>query len=50
MEIHLASTPKKSTTANTNMRRWRENQSAQIANAEKAAANPMRIPAHGKFE
>jgi hypothetical protein len=50
IEIHQAITPKKSTMANTNMRRWRENQSAQIANAAKATANPIRPPAHGKFE
>ena len=42
--------PKNSTTANTDMRRCRENQSAQIANAAKAAANPMRTSAYGKFE
>ena len=50
MEIHQTTTPKNSTTANTDMLRWRENQSAQIANAANAAANPMRTTAHGKFE
>ena len=33
MEIHQATTPKNSTTVNTDMRRWRENQSGQNVRA-----------------
>ena len=39
MEIHQTTTPKNSTTANTDMLRWRENQSAQkVAGTIKAFA------------
>ena len=50
MDIHHATTPRNSTTKATDMRRRRENQRAQIANAAKATANPRRNSGHGRFE
>ena len=50
MVIHHATTPINSAIAITDVRRWRESQSAQTSNAAKAAANPRRSAADGGFE
>ncbi len=42
MASHQATTPSTSATARAGMRRWRESQNAQIANAANATASPNR--------
>ena len=50
MDIHHATTQRYSTTNAAVIRRWRDSQTAQIANAAKTIAKPRRSSAHGKFE
>ena len=50
MVSHQAKTPSTSTIATAGMRRQRDSQKAQIANAASATASPNRNAGHGRFE
>ena len=50
MVRYQATTPSTSAIATAGMRRWRDSQNAQIANAANAAASPNRTAGHGRFE
>ena len=50
MVSHQATTPSTGAIATAGMRRRRDSQNAQIANAANATASPNRRAGHGRFE
>jgi hypothetical protein len=50
MVSHQPTTPSTTIVAIIVMRRWRESQNDQIANAANATASPNRSSGHGRFE